>query len=618
MKQVNPKSNYMWDSSNKKPDKKRDKLAYQKKLQEEKSHKIRKRMFYDELSVEEKNIDDKYRPELKTIKLNNLIRQNNYIKKQYMEWNIDEIFHYLICNSSTDLNTFQMTSILSVLSQKCKENLSTKKYALKNNGLNILLYVLSVGGDKNVATSNSVCRAITTLCEATNIVLKYPCEKQGVFYLCTAVRNSFKNPIFCCHAINCVVNFVKKNPIHRQYILTDKHNNKLILLIMEALELFRYAANHTKIIHCQKVQIAGCLALQNISAHPMGQHLVGPAGVEVILDTFVAFIDDDAVVSAALNALLNLCINNKNANAFLECEGLTFINTFLDNEYLDVKYRLSVCKIVHNMSCDPFLSRKLIDEYTKDCECVIMKLLAYAEYGTELYLAILRFLKTLLQEINKNKLEFMKDLLEQNFVQMLIDALEYDYSIEKYEKINNLEKHMLPLEIGKHNMSNKSNNNNDHKIKCDYKVRDIAEFIEQWVVENKSYNSLGTNCQRFAYEVFNFLIGNYYPNKVKILQNYFQSPLDRQKEKLNRLKNNENPNLKSNEFIQHTSIQSNGNKSNTIQSNSIQTNIIQSNSIQSNKISDTNNPEPNVLVHSINFMDDDDDNLNISETEDID
>eukprot|EP01084_Bolivina_argentea_P261666 442296_1 len=28
MKQVNPKSNYMWDSSNKKPDKKRDKLAY--------------------------------------------------------------------------------------------------------------------------------------------------------------------------------------------------------------------------------------------------------------------------------------------------------------------------------------------------------------------------------------------------------------------------------------------------------------------------------------------------------------------------------------------------------------------------------------------------------------
>ncbi len=38
---------------------------------------------------------------------------------------------------------------------------------------------------------------------------------------------------------------------------------------MEALELYRYTANHKKIVHCQKVQIAGCLALQNISAHPL-------------------------------------------------------------------------------------------------------------------------------------------------------------------------------------------------------------------------------------------------------------------------------------------------------------------------------------------------------------
>ncbi len=220
--QVNPKSNYMWNNTNKSSINKQ--REYQKKLKDDKTSKMRKRMFYDELTVEEKNIDDKYRPKLTTIKLNTNIRQNTYINKKYILWNIDEIFHFLICDTVNNLNTFAMTSILSVLSQKCKENLGTKKYALKNNALNILLYVLSCGGDKNVATSNSVCRVITILCESTNIVLSSgPCEKQGVFYLCTAVCNSFRNPIFCCHAINCVVNFIKKNPIHREYIITDKY-----------------------------------------------------------------------------------------------------------------------------------------------------------------------------------------------------------------------------------------------------------------------------------------------------------------------------------------------------------------------------------------------------------
>ena len=289
--QVNAKSNYMWDASNMN-NKKREKLQYQKKIQEEKARKIRKRLFFDELSNEEKNIDDKYRPQLRTIRANINIHQSNYIKKQYNLWSIDEILHFLIVSSREAQSTFQLTSVLGVLAQKCKENLGTKKYALKNNALNILLYVLHCGGDKDVATSNSVCRAITTLCEHTNIVLHYPCEKQGVFYICTAVRNSFRNPIFCCHAINCIVNFVKKNPTHRQYIITDQYNQKLITLTMEALELYRYASNHTKNVHCQKVQIAGCLALQNIAAHPIGQKLIGPAGVEVILDTFVAHIDD--------------------------------------------------------------------------------------------------------------------------------------------------------------------------------------------------------------------------------------------------------------------------------------------------------------------------------------
>ncbi len=164
------------------------------------------------------------------------------------------------------------------------------------------------------------------------------------------------------------------------------------------------SSNHTRLIHC--------LALQNISAHSIGENSIGPTRVEVIFDTFVAFIDDDAVVSAALSALLNLCV------------GFTFINTFLENEYLEAKYRLIIYKIIHNMSCGSFSNRN-------DFGCVIMKLLTYAEYDTELYLAMLRFLKTLLQEMNNNKLEFMIDLLEQNFVQMLNVTLQYDYAIYK-------------------------------------------------------------------------------------------------------------------------------------------------------------------------------------------
>ena len=297
---------------------KRDKFEYQQKLQQEKAQKIRKRLFFQELSADEKNIDDEYRPELKTISINPYIHKSSYCNKKYNLWSIDEILHYLVTSSHSSQNTFELTSVLSVFAQRCKENLVTKKYALKQNGLNVLLYVLRCGGDKNVSTSNSVCRAITTLCEA-NFALQYPCEKHGVFYIVTAVRNSLRNPIFCCHALNCVVNFVKRNPTHRQYIVTDKYNQKLIALILEALELYRYAANHTKMIHCTKVQIAGCLALQNIAAHPIGQKVIGPAGVEVILDSFVAHIDDVESHKYTIHLFIIFVVDNttgKNFNSF--------------------------------------------------------------------------------------------------------------------------------------------------------------------------------------------------------------------------------------------------------------------------------------------------------------
>merc|ERR1712110_1378590 len=82
----------------------------------------------------------------------------------------------------------------------------------------------------------------------------------------------------------------------------------------------------------------------------------------------------------------------------------------------------------------------MVDELTMDTECIVVRLMANAEYGTELYLAILRFLNTLLQRVYEKKIEFMCDLLEQQCMQMLIDGLEFDYSLatnqnEKYRRL---------------------------------------------------------------------------------------------------------------------------------------------------------------------------------------
>ena len=168
----------------------------------------------------------------------------------------------------------------------------TRRSALRQNGINILLFVLSCGGDKDVSIANMVCRALTALCADPHLVLQHGvCEREGIFYLVTAVRNSLRNPIFCCHAINCIVNLTNKNDKIRQHIIAEEHNAKLVGLVLDALELYRYANSHIKHDHCVRVQIAGCRALQNVSAHPMGQSLVGPNGVEVVLDSFVAHVE---------------------------------------------------------------------------------------------------------------------------------------------------------------------------------------------------------------------------------------------------------------------------------------------------------------------------------------
>lgn len=143
--------------------------------------------------------------------------------------------------------------------------------------------------------------------------------------------------------------------------------------------------------------------------------------------------DDDVITEGVLRALTNICVSNRNANTFLEI-GMEFMTTFLESDESPASCRLLVCTLFRNLSCDPFISRKMIDDLTVETECIVVRLMANAEYGTDLYLAILRFLNTLLQGVYDKKIEFMCDLLEQQCVQMLIDGLEFDYSIEAHER----------------------------------------------------------------------------------------------------------------------------------------------------------------------------------------
>merc|ERR1712048_1159788 len=100
--QVHASSNKMWKSDKAT---KRDTFAYQQKLQKEKAAKIRKRLFFQELTDEEKNVDDKYRPELTSIAINPHIKASSYQNKQYSLWSVDQILHYLVTSARYAQNT---------------------------------------------------------------------------------------------------------------------------------------------------------------------------------------------------------------------------------------------------------------------------------------------------------------------------------------------------------------------------------------------------------------------------------------------------------------------------------------------------------------------------------
>src|SRR5690606_28543502 len=102
--------------------------------------------------------------------------------------------------------------------------------------------------------------------------------------------------------------------------------------------------------HCEKVQIAACLALQNIAVDKQGSKIIGEYdGVEAILGGLIAHIDKFNVIKASLSALSNLCCNSENSKTFINEDGIQHLKTLLQNEDINVEIREIICKILSNI-----------------------------------------------------------------------------------------------------------------------------------------------------------------------------------------------------------------------------------------------------------------------------
>jgi len=429
-------TNSQWKSDDElKKDKDKKSLKW-KQEQEAKQAAARKPKMWTELSEEEMKKLDEYRPELTTIQMNANLDLSQYSSKSYDKWDVDELLHYLTVNASSK-NTFEVKSIVGYLGKKAQITESICEDILSKNGLNILLNLLKCGGDRDVAVSMSCCKVIQILCESPN-AYKYPAEKPGVFYLTTAIRNSFRNPIFCYTAFNCVCNFTHNNDRHREYIIDDEYNCKVIGYILEGMNRFRYSEDDlTKNHHCEKVQISACLALQNLAANENGRKSIGKDGVEAVLDGFIAHVENNTVISAALGTLINLCANEENATQFIKNDGLSYLLTYLQNpadaDANSIKIKITICRILRNIALEKKTAEILCER--EELDDVITSLLINADYATEIFYESVKFVNALITTLqsggafNKNLNKLMGGLEERNLFNILVDALEMDYEV---------------------------------------------------------------------------------------------------------------------------------------------------------------------------------------------
>eukprot|EP00485_Elphidium_margaritaceum_P012424 CAMPEP_0202687288 /NCGR_PEP_ID=MMETSP1385-20130828/2985_1 /ASSEMBLY_ACC=CAM_ASM_000861 /TAXON_ID=933848 /ORGANISM="Elphidium margaritaceum" /LENGTH=830 /DNA_ID=CAMNT_0049342055 /DNA_START=33 /DNA_END=2525 /DNA_ORIENTATION=- len=433
-------SNKQWKSDDQIAKEKGNKNLKWKQEQEAKVAAARKPKMWQQPSEAEMAKLDAHRPALTTVNMVGALPTN----KECSDYDVDELLLYLTLNAASQ-NTFELKSCVGYLAKRAQSGEPARQHILQRNGLNILLNLLACGGDSDIAVSMSCCRAIQLVCESPSAP-QYPVEKAAVFYLSTAMRNSFGNPIFCYTAFNCVCNFTHNNDAHRDYIVGgDEFNGKIVDYILEGMNRFRYSEDDiTQNHHCEKVQISAMLALQNIAATPRGRSLIGTAGVEVVLDGFLAHVENNAVVSAALGTLINLCADKGNAQHFVRNDGLGYLLNHLQMDSFggggDDKIKITICRILRNIALEAETAQMLVQQ--EELDDVVTALLINADYGSRVFDETLQLttalVSTLQRDYNQDLNRVMHNLYDKGLFAILCDALDSDAEQEHDKQPNPL------------------------------------------------------------------------------------------------------------------------------------------------------------------------------------
>ena len=156
-------------------------------------------------------------------------------------------------------------------------------------------------------------------------------------------------------------------------------------------------------------------------------------------------------------------------------------------------------------------------------------------------------------EIHKRSLEWKRlvcvvPVFKNNLVYFVNDESKIPIAIEAAanyaQKSKRREQHKNSDSHSSHSNSNNSNSNHSHSHGCEHfsspleensnmetidinkYVCDVGDFLQNWYEKTRKYDPLDSNCQLFAFDLFEFLVKNTkFDYKIDVLRKYFQSPL---------------------------------------------------------------------------------------------
>jgi hypothetical protein len=148
-----------------------------------------------------------------------------------------------------------------------------------------------------------------------------------------------------------------------------------------------------------------------------------------VLDGLIAHVENNVVIAAALGTLINLCASEKNALHFMASDGINYLATLLQNPDVVAASRVTVCRLLRNIASEGATAVALVR--CQEIDDVITALLINAEYATELFYEVCKFITTFLVHLPQEaKCTLMSDLCSHNLFNILIDALEMDYELD--------------------------------------------------------------------------------------------------------------------------------------------------------------------------------------------